>query len=68
MPVADVQRRLAAGGLKPHANRELCFMSDDFSRDNRYQRSEVDPLAAYGVIRGPADNREPSADEPNLPN
>jgi hypothetical protein len=68
MPLEDVRHRLQAQGLQPHAAKDLSFMGGEFAGNNMYRRADVDPLAPYEVVRGPADSREPSEDEPDLLN
>jgi hypothetical protein len=59
VPVARVQETLSR--VPTHAREEL-----DYPGQRLYRRSEVDPLAPYGVLQPPTDPREPSAYEPDL--
>ncbi len=62
MPVEQVLQKLQALHLKPHPH--SAYADDGILGDQLYNRSEVEALAPYHGVRGPADSREPSADEP----
>jgi hypothetical protein len=64
MSLERVEQLLASRNLKPHPHSER--IDDDVLGDNLYNRSEVDALAPYAVIRGASDMREASSYEPDL--
>jgi hypothetical protein len=64
LPLGRVEQLLASRNLKPHPHSEA--IDDDILGDGLYDRNEVDSLAPYAPIRGPADMREASSYEPDL--
>jgi hypothetical protein len=64
LPLERVKQLLDGNHLKTHLHSER--IDDGMLGDDLYNRSEVDSLAPYPVLRGPSDMREASDFEPNL--